>query len=271
MLKDFISAIRGGICSVMGNRYVYNDNKTVWYIDANNLNGYALMQKLPYKDFEYSNVTLDEEKTMLQSILGTPDDSDFGFWVICDLKYTNSSKDKTGNFRLLPLRRNIENSELGYKTSSSKSEKLILDHNDKYEYPIHYRMLKFVVKMGIKVNKVHRIIQFKEDFIKGYIEFITKMRTKAKTEAEKDIFKLLNNSLFIEGCENPLKYLESKILTDDHEILETVSKPTCKDVIGYDSYTLIEYYKKEIQYDKPIYLGSTVLELSRSKVTLYGF
>ena len=58
------------------------------------------------------------------------------------------------------------------------------------------------------------------------------MRTEAKTEAEKDIFKLLNNSLFGKSCKNPLKFLEAKILTYDHE--------RCKDVIRYDSYTLIE-------------------------------
>ena len=56
------------------------------------------MQKLPHKDFEYSSVTLDEEEYMLQSILNTPDDSANGYWVICDLEYTNECKEKTGNF-----------------------------------------------------------------------------------------------------------------------------------------------------------------------------
>ena len=131
-------------------------------------------------------------------------------------------------------------------------------------------MLKFVVKMGIKVTKVHRIIKFKQDYIiRDYIELITKMRVEGKTEPENDIFKLMNNSLFGKICENPLKYLEAKILTDDYEILKAVSKPTCKDVIRYENYTLKEIYKKEIQYDKPIYLGSTVLELS--KLHMYKF
>ena len=124
----------------------------------------------------------------------------------------------------------------------------------------------------IKLTKVHRIINFKQDyFIRDYIELNTKMRAEAETEAVKDIFKLMNNSLFGKSCENPLKYLEAaKILTDDYEILKAVSKPTSKDVIRYDSYTLIEFYKKnEILYDKPIYLGSTVLELS--KLCMYEF
>ena len=79
----------------------------------------------------------------------------------------------------------------------------------------------------------------------------------------------MNNSLFGKSCENPLMYLEAKILTDDYEILKAVSKPSCKDVIRYENYALIESCKKEIQYDKPIYLGSTVLELS--KLHLYKF
>ena len=82
--------------------------------------------------------------------------------------------------------------------------------------------------MGIKVT---RIIKFKQDyFIREYIELNTKMRAEPKSEAEKDIFKLMKNSLFGKICENPLKYLEAKILTDDYEILKAVSKPskTCK-------------------------------------------
>ena len=174
--------MRGGICGVMGDRYVRSqsqsqsqrsirepasqmaehgeawakshDRRSMWYIDANNLYGYALMQKLPYKDFEYSNTTLDE-------VLNTSDDSDYGYWLICDLEYTNECKERTSNFQLLPHGRELENNELGYKQrppNSSKSNNLILDQNNKYEYTKHYRMLMFVVKIGIKVTKVHRII-----------------------------------------------------------------------------------------------------------------
>ena len=66
------------------------------------------------------------------------------------------------------------------------------------------------------------------------------MRTGAKTESEKDTLNLMNNPLSGKSCENPFKYLEAKILTDDHEILEAVGKTNFKDVIRYDSYTLIE-------------------------------
>ena len=271
ILKDVISAMRGGICGAIGDRYIRSqsqsqiqsqrsirepasqmakhdealkkshDQRSIWYIDANNLYDYALMQKLPYKHFEYSNATLDK-------VLNTSDDRDYGYWLICDLENTNECKERTSNFLLLPHGREVENNEQGYKQrppTSSKSKKLILDLNNKYEYPIHYRMLEFVVKMGKKVTKVHRINKFRQDYIiRDYIELNTKMKAEAKTELEKDIFKLMNNSLFGKSCENPLKYLEAKILTNDYEIFKAVSKPTRKNVIRYENYTLIEFFKK---------------------------
>ena len=73
-------------------------------------------------------------------------------------------------------------------------------------------MLKFVDKIGEKVTKVHRIIKLKQDYInRDYVELNTRMRAEAKTKAAKDIFKLMNNSLFDKKCENPLKCLEEKI------------------------------------------------------------
>ena len=75
MLDDFVEAKKGGICGKMGDRIVNNGetgmkfhNRNIWYIDANNLYGYAMMQKLPYKDFQFTTTSLDY-------ILNTPDDT----------------------------------------------------------------------------------------------------------------------------------------------------------------------------------------------------
>ena len=54
------------------------------------------MQKLPYKDFSFTDTTLDE-------VLNTPDASDYGYWLICDLEYTNECKIElvTSNYYLI--------------------------------------------------------------------------------------------------------------------------------------------------------------------------
>ena len=206
MLDDFVGAKRGGICGIMGDRYINisitntnanitdntntntstntntntNDkviNRKIWYIDANNLYGYAMMQNLPYKDFEFITTTTLDPRTdivrgkpsgFLDAILNTPDGSDHGYYIVCDIDYTNECKERTEQLALMPNKRKINDNELGYQERDgvkARSEKLILDQNNKTEYMVHYRMLKFYVKMGVKVTKIHRVIKFIQDYI----------------------------------------------------------------------------------------------------------
>ena len=74
----------------------------------------------------------------------------------------------------------------------TKSKKLICDWSDKKKYLIHYRMLKFYIRHGMIVVKIHEIISFKQSrWLESYISFITQKRNKAKNDFEKDFFKLL--------------------------------------------------------------------------------
>ena len=72
-----------------------NSNRSIWYIDANDLYGCAMMQKLfltkvSYKDFKYYITSLD-------NILNTPDDSDYDYYIVCDIDYNDNRKNKTSN------------------------------------------------------------------------------------------------------------------------------------------------------------------------------
>ena len=42
------------------------------------------------------------------------------------------------------------------------SEKLVCDQTDKKNYFVHYRLLKFYLKMGMRVSKIHTVYQFKQ-------------------------------------------------------------------------------------------------------------
>ena len=260
MLDDFVGAKRGGICGIMGERYINNSNgKFIWYIDANKLYGYAMMQKLPYKDFQFTTTTT------LDAIFNIPDDSDHGYYIVCGIDYTNSCKERAEQLALMPNKRKMNDNELGYRErdgGKARSEKLILDKNNKTVYMVHYRMLKFYVKMGVKVTK--RVIKFKSDYIcRDFKQNNTNKRATAKTEAEKDVRKLMNNSLYGRMCMNPLHFLQSKFLHDEEKIMKGISKPTFKNITRYKDYSKIEYIKKKIEYDSPVHVGVTILELSK--------
>ena len=113
MLKLFLNGKRGGISGVMGRRHIKSGDKSIMYIDANNLYGWAMCQKMPYKDFEFSTDNLE-------TILSTPDDGEEGYFVECDLDYQFDVKRKTFNLPLGPEKKKI-----------NKDVKLILDHNKK--------------------------------------------------------------------------------------------------------------------------------------------
>ena len=150
--------------------------------------------------------------------------------------------------------------------SYNQAKKLICDGSDKKNYLVHYRMLKFYVRHGMIVEKVHNVISFKQSrWLEKYISFNTQKRNKAKIDFEKDFYKLLNNAVYGKTMENVRTRLKIKFIKkDDHrEIKKQQSKLTFngihKSYENCDSYT---FKQNEVLIDKPIYLGFSVLELS---------
>ena len=76
-------------------------------------------------------------------------------------------------------------------------EKLVPNLRDKKRYSVQIKTLNQALKHGLKLKKVHRVIEFQQSkWMKAYIMLNTKYRKDAKNESEKDLFKLMNNSIF---------------------------------------------------------------------------
>ena len=125
----------------------------------------------------------------------------------------------------------------------------------------------------MKVNKIHNIYRFKQSpWLAKYIDHNTKKRTVAKTNFEKDLYKLLNNAFFGKTMENVRDRCNLEFIshTKYEEIIKRQSKLSFKGIINhYRDFSIYKYDKEQITFDKPIYLGFTVLELS--KLLMYGF
>ena len=268
MILSLENNIRGGISSVMGDRYIKSDdNKKILYIDANNLYGHSMSQPLPFDEIKFDkNVTLED-------ILNTPDDSDIGYFVEVDLTYPNNIKEKTKNFPFCPENKKINPDDFNDYMKEIKpdtyiqNKKLICDWSDKKNYLVHYRMLKFYIKHGMVVDKVHNIISFRQSkWLEKFINFNTQKRNQAVNDFEKDFYKLLNNAFYGKTMENVRNRLKIKFVKKDdyREIVKQQSKLTFngihKSYENCDSYT---FKQNEVLMDKPIYLGFTVLELSK--------
>ena len=124
-------SIRGGISSVMGDRYVKSDeNKKILYADANNRYGHSMSEL----DLIISKFDKD---VILEDILTTPDDSDVGYFIEVDLKAPDNIKEKTKQFPFAPVNRkkNPEDFTDYMKTikpyTYTQTKKLICDWSDK--------------------------------------------------------------------------------------------------------------------------------------------
>ena len=86
----------------------------------------------------------------------------------------------------------------------------------KKKHVIPIRALKQALNHGLKLKKVHRVIQFiQKDWLKPYIDINTKLRKKAKNDFEKDFFKLMNNSILRKAMENVRNHRDIKLVTSN--------------------------------------------------------
>ena len=273
--------IRGGISSVMGDRHVQSDeNKQILYIDANNLYGWAMSQYLPTGEFKKLQLPENySQDQLVEDLLQIPDDNEYGYFIDCDLEYPVEIKEKTKNFPFCPYQTKADSDLFsGYMNNVNQpnykpTPKLMCDVTSKSKYMIHYRMFKFYLNQGMKVTKIHTIYKFKQSpWLGKYIDHNTQKRTVAKTNFEKDFYKLMNNAFFGKTMENVRDRTNLEFI--DHsqidQIIKRQSKLSFKGIVDhYSKFSVYKFDKEKTVFDKPIYLSFTVLELS--KLLMYEF
>ena len=141
------------------------------------------------------------------------ENGNIGYFLEVDIGYT---KELFGLHKDLPFL--LESKKVNV-------EKLICDIEDKKKYVIHVRALKQALNSGLRLKKVHRIIQFKQKaWLKVYINMNTELRKNAKNEFEKNFFKLMNNSVFGKTMENVRNHRDIKLGTSEKR-RKLVSEP----------------------------------------------
>ena len=150
-----------------------------------------------------------------------------------------------------------------------KCKKLVCDLHNKKKYVVHIKSLKQALNHGLKLKKVHRIIEFNQKaWLKPYIDMNTELRKLAKDDFEKDLFKLMNNAVFGKTMENIRKHRDIKLVTTDKKRNKLVSEPNYH-TMNYisEDLSIIEMNKTKVKMNKPIYLGLSILDIS--KILMY--
>ena len=268
MLLMVEEGIRGGICHAIqryakaNNKYMndYDRKKKSSYIqdlDAKNLYGKAMTKKLPVRGFKWVN---DISKIDEDLVKDYNKNDNKGYILDVDVDYPNKLQNLHSDLPFLPERMIINN-----------TKKLVCNLNDKKNYIVHINVLKQALDHGLKLRKVHRVIEFEQEaWLKEYIDVNTELRKKATNDFEKDFFKLMNNAVSGKTMENIRKHRDIKLVKTDKKRNKLVSEPNFHTMKLIDNnLAIIEMRKVKVKMNKPIYLGLSILRIS--KITMYEF
>ena len=234
--------------------------------------------KLPMGELKWIKKLLNEKMTMDWN-----ENNDFAYILDVDLEYPKEKQDEQSDYPLAPENMKVEEQLLskhqtelhrhyynGKEAKDEKQPKLVLNQMDKTNYVVHIKGLQLYLKRGMKLKKVHRGVKFQQRcWLKPWIDFNTGKRKEAKSDFEKDMLKLMNNAVYGKTMENVRNHIFDLVATQER-IQKCINNPNYKGChIINEELAGVEKTKTVLKLDKPIFLGMSILDLS--KVYMYSF
>ena len=203
----------------------------IQYLEANNLYVWAMSKKLPVSGFKWVEDTSEINEEFIKNY---DENNDKGYILEVDVKYPKTLHDLHSDLPFLPERMKID-----------KCEKLVCNLHNKKKYVVHINSLKQALNHRLKFKKIHRIIEFNQKaWLKAYIDMNTELRKLMRNDFEKDLFKLMNNSVFGKTIENIRKHRDIKLVRTDKKRSKLVSEPNyCTINLISENLSIIEMKK----------------------------
>ena len=198
-----------------------------------------------------------------------------------DLEYPAELHDAHSAYPLAPERMTIpkewmseyQHNLLGAGVAPTEVEKLVPNLRDKERYVVHYRNLQLYLSLGMRLKRVRRALRFEQSpWMEPYIRMNTELRKKATNDFEKDLYKLMNNSVFGKTMENLRKRVDVKLVRGDEEdkLRRLIASPAfARANIFDDNLAAIQVHKSRLTLNRPVYVGMSILDLS--KHLMYDF
>ena len=265
MIPMFEWGIRGGITQMvckyasannkyMGDKFDPNEDTTyLQYLDTNNLYGWAMSQPLPTGEFKLVDVNPNKISELASR-------TDKGYILEVNVSYSRELHNPHNDLPFMCERMEING-----------VEKLVPSLRDKKNYVIHIQALNQALQHGLRLDRIHRAIQFDQSpWLNTYIDFNTQLRTAITNDFEKDFFKLMNNSVFGKMVENIRKHRNIQLVTTEEKYLCMVMKPNFKSGVLFGENLMgCEMGKIKVVTNRLVYLGQAVQDLS--KIVMYEF
>ena len=197
-------------------------------------------------------------------VMSIDEKGEIGYFLEVDLEYPDKLHELHNDYPLAPEKLVFTSDMLSkyckgiadkYDIKVGDVKKLIPNLSNKTKYVLHYRNLQLYLSLGMKLNKTHRVLKFKQsDWMKKYIDFNTEKSKNATNGFEKDFFKLMINSVYGKTMENLRKRSHVRLVNNEKDILKYTSRPT------YATHKLFDKDFAAIQEIKPVLMLSNRIQ-----------
>ena len=237
MYGFFESGIRGGMSFVnthynKANSPTMQENSDVMqdvaheilYVDENNLYGAALSMRLPQWGFTW----MTQEELNSIDWVHVDTEGDEGYTLEVTLEYPAAIHDETQDLPFAPERLTPKSEwlsdmqhaqrKLAYAQENTYhgTAKLLLTQFHKCNYVVHFKILQFYLKHGMRISKLHRGVKYVQAaFFEPYVSFNSRERQATSDKMLQDFYKLKNNNLYGKTMENLRRRRNFKLLNDE--------------------------------------------------------
>ena len=189
-----------------------------------------------------------------------------GFILGVDLKYPEDRHNAHYAYPLAPERMVVQkkwmseyqHNLLGVGVAPTEVEKLVPNLLNKDRYVLHYRNLQLYTTQGMRLTKVHHALRLDQiPWMDPYIRMNTELGKKAASDFEKDLYKLMNNSVFGKTMENLRKWVDVKLVRshEEDELRHLIASPAfARANIFDDDLAVIHVHKSNLVLNRPVHL-----------------
>lgn len=190
---------------------------------------YSFIQRLPLPTGKYRLLAREEFEAIDWREVDCSDEATKGYIVEADLHYPFNPAHES--FPLCPENTVIPLEDMsplsqrclkqfGGAAGMARQRRLVGHFGPRTKYTLHSRLLRFYLRNGMKLVKVHKVLEFEQrPFLKEFVDFMIEARKNATTEHEKLLYKLFLNSTYGRTIMNKFKYLQAFIIPNDSELI----------------------------------------------------
>lgn len=270
---------RGGV-TCASRRYAESDaTHTILYLDVNGLYPHAMRNPFPAGELREKVYKLQgtDAEAKVKALFELWETRGGGGALELDLEVPDEHHDYFKDFPPAPEHRvlqhdmregneYIERFEREHPGERTEFRGLVGTLLPKKHYGVHWRVLQWYLKRGLKVAALHRVISWTEEqeYLKGYVERNIQLRDVCHDALSKAVYKMMGNALYGKTFENPFNHTGVRVVRDPVHLSGLVREGSVHSILYQGQHgTLVRLEGEEVVMDKPTYIGACVTEYAK--------